>query len=191
VRTIGRNAEGKLAEIDIAGTGVHYVASCESCRRLLLYQDQSWGHVRANFRRSELASQSEPELLWWVPDNVLQHYFEAERVRHQSPNAFAVQIRRSLEALCDDRGAVAGHLNKRLNDLVGKGILPAVLGDAAAILRQLGNRGAHHGRDLDRFDVYRIEEFYRAIIDFVYTIPHRIHEVGRAIRATDDNSSGA
>jgi len=177
VRTLAQDDDGKTQEIDVPGVGEHYVASCGTCQRLLMYEDVSWSESKASFQGSDLEWPNEPDLHWCVPAEVRQHYYEALRVRLQSPNSYAVQIRRSLEALCDDRGAAVGPLKNRLEDLVSKGLLPPVLGSAATVLRQLGNRGAHHGDSIDRFDVYRIEEFYVSIIDFVYTIPHRIQEL--------------
>jgi len=45
-----------------------------------------------------------------VPKAVAECYIEASRIKNLAPNAFAVQIRRALEALCDDRGAKKGIL---------------------------------------------------------------------------------
>jgi hypothetical protein len=53
----------------------------------------------------------------------------AARIRHTAPNAYAVQIRRALEAVCDDRGAAGKVLADRLQNLVDRGELPTVFDD--------------------------------------------------------------
>lgn len=57
--------------------------------------------------------------------------------------AAAIMIRRTLEELCQDRGAAGRDLKARLADLGTKVVLPKELLDAADQLRLLGNDAAH------------------------------------------------
>ena len=76
-----------------------------------------------------------------VPSSVSANYREAKRVQKVSPNGFAVLIRRTLEALCNDRDVPAGRLQKRLETLAQLGEIPPVLAEITSVLRTLGNSG--------------------------------------------------
>ncbi|MBR9803157.1 DUF4145 domain-containing protein [bacterium] len=57
--------------------------------------------------------------------------------------AAAIMVRRTLEAICNDRGATGNNLKKRIEDLSTKIVLPTELLDAMDELRLLGNDAAH------------------------------------------------
>lgn len=52
-------------------------------------------------------------------------------------------IRKTLEAVCEDRSAVGKNLKERIADLKGKVTLPTALFEAMDHLRLLGNDAAH------------------------------------------------
>lgn len=102
---------------------------------------------------------------------------EAHRIKESAPNAFAVQIRRALEAVCDDRGIAAGQLYKRVADLVQKGIVPQVFGEAADLLRAVGNIGAHAGTaGVHPWLVSAVDELFRAVVEYVYVAPKKVED---------------
>lgn len=57
--------------------------------------------------------------------------------------AAAMLVRRTLEELCDDRGATGKSLNDKLEGLKAKIVIPAELLEALHHLRLLGNDAAH------------------------------------------------
>jgi uncharacterized protein DUF4145 len=57
--------------------------------------------------------------------------------------ASALMVRRTLEELCKERGAVGSNLKERLKNLGTKVVLPQELLDALDELRLLGNDAAH------------------------------------------------
>jgi len=62
----------------------------------------------------------------------------------------AIMVRRTLEYLCEDRGATGKTLKERIRNLKGKIILPAELFEALDNLRLLGNDAAHiESKDYD------------------------------------------
>ncbi len=101
---------------------------------------------------------------WRPPGQVLASY-PAERIDFDSSNipgaivatfeealtchanecftAAAMMVRKTLEQLCDDRGASGKTLHERLAALKGKVILPDALFGALDALRLLGNDAAH------------------------------------------------
>lgn len=57
--------------------------------------------------------------------------------------AAAIMIRRTLEEICEDRGATGKNLKDRIADLKSKVLLPQELLDAMDEMRLLGNDAAH------------------------------------------------
>nr|WP_298897665.1 DUF4145 domain-containing protein [uncultured Altererythrobacter sp.] len=79
-----------------------------------------------------------------LPGLVEEHLDEAIRAHSvRCYKAAALMVRRTLEELCEDRGATGGNLQKRLADLKNKITLPTELFDAMDNLRLLGNDAAH------------------------------------------------
>jgi hypothetical protein len=111
-----------------------------------------------------------------IPKPIAAIYREAHRIKETAPNAFAVQIRRALEAVCDDRGVSIGPLYKRVADLVKKGIAPPVFGEAADLLRAVGNIGAHADTDVHPWLVSAIDELFRGLVEYVYVVPRKVED---------------
>lgn len=57
--------------------------------------------------------------------------------------AAAIMIRRTLEAICEDKGFTEGSLHSRLQSLAAHIVLPKELIDAMFVLKVLGNDAAH------------------------------------------------
>jgi hypothetical protein len=79
-----------------------------------------------------------------LPKRIVESFEEALRC-HQvgAHTAAAIMIRRTLEELCQDRGAEGGTLKDRIEALKDKLTIPRDLLDAMDELRLLGNDAAH------------------------------------------------
>jgi hypothetical protein len=86
-------------------TVVYFIASCETCNHILVYRAVEEIPDDKYFTSAELVFPESGELPSPVAKTVSNIYGEALRIKNLAPNAFAVQIRRALEALCEDRGA--------------------------------------------------------------------------------------
>jgi hypothetical protein len=72
--------------------------------------------------------------------------------------ASALMIRRTLEEVCEDRGATGGNLKARLSSLGSKTVIPKELLEAADELRILGNDAAHvEAKDYDNIGAAEVE----------------------------------
>jgi hypothetical protein len=164
------------AELNLGRT--YFVASCETCNHILLYSFYGDDHADRYpeiFAESYLEYPASGNLPLSVPDSIRQVYEEATKIKLSSPNAFAVQIRRALEVLCKDRGAKGKNLNEQIKDLVSREELPATLGEAADLLRHLGNTGAHADEKSIRLSqVKALDKFFRAIVEYVYVAPSTV-----------------
>lgn len=169
----GYSTDGTLLEDSVPCA--YHVAVCETCNEILLYHAYFTGAGDKEFHLADLIWPDPGVLPVYVPKAVAECYQEAAIVKNLAPNAFAVQIRRALEALCDDRGAKKGPLAKRLQDLASRGEIPPVLVKMTDVLRILGNIGAHATeQSVKPGHVYAIDDFFRAIIEYVYVAPSKL-----------------
>jgi hypothetical protein len=164
-------------------TVVYFVASCETCNHILVYRAVEDIPDDKYFTSGDLEYPESGELHSSVPKTVSKIYSEALQIKSLAPNAFAVQIRRALEALCEDRGAKNGTLQKMLNELSTKGEIPSTLIEVTDLLGLLGNIGAHAPEDsVQPWQVRTIDEFFRAIVEYVYIAPSKIKEFREGLK---------
>jgi hypothetical protein len=104
-------------------------------------------------------------------------------LRRTAPNAFAGQIRRALEYVCQDQNAAGRTLFHQLEDLANRGLLPAALAETTAILRKAGNIGVHADEeDIDVWDAELIDELFRLVIEYVYIAPAKTKRLQTRMR---------
>lgn len=168
--------KGNKSENDLPSA--YFVAECETCHEVLVYLAEAYIPEESQFPDSGLIWPDPGFFGWGVPNLIKAIYEEASRIKNLSPNSFAVQIRRALETLCDDRGAAEGNLFDRLKSLANKGEIPPVLSEMSDILRLIGNIGAHATQqDVKPGHVPVIDEFFKAIIEYVYVAPKKIKQL--------------
>ena len=81
-----------------------FIAVCETCRHILVYDNAGDRWEPEEFQYAGLVYPKSGRLDSSVPDAIAKVYQEAYRIKRIAPNAYAVQIRRALEAICEDRG---------------------------------------------------------------------------------------
>ena len=176
---------------DLNDTFHWYGYTCSTCSALNLYGGFSQDHYpNADFSRLyPTGSNLLPELHKLsagdpIPNRVSRIYSEVYPLRKRSPNAFVVQIRRALEFICQDKGAVGRDLFTKLQDLVSQGVFPGYLEEMTDLLRKIGNIGAHADQgDADIWDAELIDDFFRAIVDYVYVSPSKIERLKTRLAA--------
>jgi hypothetical protein len=119
-----------------------------------------------------------PDLPESVPGGIRLAYSEAARIRRQAPNAFAGQIRRALEAVCQDKNARGANLAQQLESLVGMSVIPPNLGEMTTLIRKLGNIGVHAtGSHVSVWDAESIDDFFKSIVEYVYIAPDSVRRL--------------
>ena len=161
----------------------YHVYQCPTCSGITIYGDfTKYPIVRqtADRRIYPQGSRLLPELHKiasrdCVPGRIVKLYEEVWPLRHIAPNAFAVQIRRALEFLCNDQGASGDTLFEKLRVLAANKIFSGHLAEMTDLMRTLGNLGAHAGDDeVDFWDAELLDEFFRSVVEYVYITPSRI-----------------
>lgn len=154
-----------------------FVAECNTCRHILLYDNAGDQLEPSKFHYAHMVYPKSGFLHSSVPSFITKVYEEAYRIKSVAPNAYAVQIRRALEAICNDRGASKGPLQAKLKELSDKGEMPPVLSEVSDVLRLIGNVGAHGvGESVHPLQVFALDQFFRAIVEYVYIAPSRLKE---------------
>jgi len=154
-----------------------FVAICETCNRPLLYENMGDQIDPTNFIRGDLEYPKGSFIDAVVPPSIARIYEEAHRIKEIAPNAYVVMIRRALEAIAVAENATGNSLQGKLNSLAEKGAIPAALAEATILIRKIGNIGAHADKkNVHPLLVYAIDDFFRAIIEYIYVAPKKLKE---------------
>jgi hypothetical protein len=155
----------------------YHIVSCDTCHEILVYSDFADRYGAENFEHSDLVWPQRKTLHESVPKDIKRIYEEAALIERSSPDAFAVQIRRGLEAVCIDRGVEERNLHQALEQLAAKGEIPPTLAEFTDVLRLLGNIGAHWtGKHVHPLQTFALDDFFRAIIEYIYVAPSKLKE---------------
>lgn len=148
---------------------------CSACETINLSVQDDGGEVSVLYPAA-------PKEVEGLPADVAKAYKAARAVRMIDANAFAVLLGRVLELVCLDRKAKGQSLSDQLKDLASKGEIPGPLADMSHQLRFLRNVGAHATLgDLTTGEVPILDELCGAILEYVYTAPHRVEKVAKRI----------
>jgi hypothetical protein len=121
---------------------------------------------------------------WWplpvetysadIPAEIASAFAEAvTALAANCPRAAAVMARRTLEAICADKGETDGVLATRLTAMGNRGILTPVLADWAKEVRLVGNTGAHFDaiQQVSIDDARQLTTFIQELLKHIYELP--------------------
>ena len=173
--------------------GASFVFLCKICEQVLLYEfcfltppdeeeiEGFLSYYEHNGVRDigweENEIKSNLELVWpqlyeevhnYVPLSVKKYYLKAlKNVR--SPELFAIEIRKALEAICTELNITDNSLVSKLEKLCKVAMLPESIRAATHRLRLTGNEAAHGG--VDPKDIPLIRNFFRVLINHIFVLP--------------------
>jgi hypothetical protein len=125
-----------------------------------------------------------------IPANVIKAYEQAWFLRHTAPGAYANQIRRALEMICNDRLAQGRDLFQKLRSLVAEGILPPGLARIADLIREVGNIASHADeREVSRWDAELLDSLFRMLVEYVYVGPARLERLRQRLGTRTEERS--
>lgn len=114
------------------------------------------------------------------PENVGRFWVQAHRsLTDENWDAAAVMARSALQAALREQKAKGANLKQEIDDLASKGLLPPTMKQWADTLRELGNDSAHPKPDQPPTrpeDAKDIVCFLDFLLEYLYTLPHRISE---------------
>ncbi|MDJ0709562.1 MAG: DUF4145 domain-containing protein [Woeseiaceae bacterium] len=163
------------------------VCVCETCNSVLVYDGID--HSETGYW-PELVYPETSNLPKAVPETVRDIYHEASVVRQNAPNAFAILIRKSLEAICDDRSVSRGTLAARLRILAERGDIPPALAEVTDALRVVGNTAAHGSvQTITTPMTWAIDDFFRAVVEYVYIAPSKLAKFKQQLEEAEKRSA--
>ncbi len=156
---------------------IYTVARCETCNEILVYTDHEYLGDDSDTPFGDLQFPKQSALTDSVPEAVRSVYKEAVLVRNLSPTAYVILARRVLEEICTERGVKENNLASALAKLAEANVIPKTLSDATTLIRLVGNAGAHaSGTKITAPQVWAIDDFIKAIIEYLYVAPAKIGE---------------
>lgn len=161
------------------GVESHYfLAECETCGGIAFLGSAEYEDSPLNWSQAHLLYPTSKQLEITIPKEIRKTYLEASRISKIAPNAFAGQIRRALEYLCLDKKATGHTLQEKVKDLANQSIIPPTLAQMTDGIRILGNIGVHATDvDLTPGDVATMDDFFKAILEYVYIAPSKIEKL--------------
>lgn len=138
-----------MHELDYNEEAVYHdifeVFECPVCSGFHLYHTH-WNTEDAYYEDYDvyeygtvLYPQMEKVNLNGLPKIIRKAYESALNVKNIDNTVCAIALRRTLEMVCKDQGAVNGKLHQKLNQLQQKGILPPLMGDISKVIKDFGN----------------------------------------------------
>ena len=164
-----------------------YVFECPVCNKPVIISEYTFDAAHATpTRRTEyptVAISTDG-----VPIEIYSAFESAVKTRGIDHAICLLSLRRVLEMICKDKGETEGSLEIKVNALVEKKVLPPMIGEACWIIRKLGNEAAH----ADNINVYasdleQVIAFVSAIIDYLYSLPHRVEKMKKRVEKREMN----
>jgi len=165
------------------GIEYHYfLVKCETCEGIALLGSAEYEDFPLDWSQAHMLYPPSKELAINIPEKVRKTYLEASRICKIAPNAYAGQIGRALEYLCMNKKAKGHRLQEKIKDLVDRGIIPPIFAQAINEIRILRNIGVHASdMDLTPSDVDIIEDFFKAILEYIYIAPNKIEKLKKRL----------
>jgi hypothetical protein len=158
--------EGQIYDLDFS----IWFTCCNNCRRHSLFSalDNEPLEAVSLFPAERMVSDK-------VPKEISNAYKEAIKVKKISKYAFVILVRRALEIICKHEKTEGKNLPEKIKDLGQKNIISPKLADMADLIRLIGNSSAHASDiKIDDYDIDILEDFFVAIIDYVYSVHEKI-----------------
>ena len=124
-----------------------------------------------------------------MPKNIKEAFESALKVRHIDVNACLLLLRRTLEIILKDQGATKWGLEKMIEEVATKGVLPDSLKEASFFAKKYGDSAAH-GKELtaDDCDIEKLIEFIEYIIEYLYIIPTKIEQFKKRVDQQEEQN---
>lgn len=142
---------------------------CENvdCKSIVIVLFHQSGRVIRSFPGTDLTLD-----LKNIPDGIKASYSEArECFLNNCFTASAIMLRKTLELICEERGAAGQNLKKRIVDVSDKVVIPEPLKKGMDKIRLLGNDAAHvHSRVFGRVGKIELEVTFKFVKELVKAI---------------------
>ncbi len=176
--------------------GFHYLERCQECGGIVYSISNidknapvSKGIITSSISESEKTKEIEifsyPFVSMISPikisDSFEKSFIEGVKCLNvNAPYAAVSMFRKCLQIIAEDKKADGEVLEKKLESLCISGILAANLKEFSAIIRDIGNDGAHPNKYEPSIDDAKdILDFLLLLLDYLYILPEKAEELKR------------
>lgn len=153
----------------------YYLLECPVCFKPVLAS--GWHSFYSNVEEElSLDYPAEGFVMLHTPNTIKEQYSNSrECYKRKDYGLCSASLRILLEKIANDNNANGRTLERKIEDLARKNIIPLTIKNASTIVRKLGNKGAHGtGDDIMKEDIDMLFEFVEIIISYIYELPHSI-----------------
>ena len=156
---------------------------CSSCSEDMTYNQQT-GETEYDedieLYPNRIAGRKQVKDMYLLPDEVLKIYKETHGALCARLNILAgIGIRALIESICREKDAQGVNLEKKIDDLVVKGVLTRDGADTLHSTRILGNRSAHETISATDGELDIAMDIVENLIKSVYVIPQKAQKLNK------------
>lgn len=124
-----------------------------------------------------------------VPKDIFSAFESAVKTKGIDYSICLLSLRRVLEMICKNKGAVGHTLDQKIEDLIKKKVFPPMIEDACWIIRQMGNDAAHADKiEVYTYDIEQVIGYVATIIDYLYSLPYRVDKMKKKIEKRKEST---
>lgn len=173
------------------GYFLYKMFACPVCGKVTFYQTY-WDCAQTNYDGSDAVDE---EILYPInsidsnamPPKIKDAFESALKIRNIDSAVCLMALRRTLELICIDKGAVKWGLKDKIEELAEKGILPETLKEASSFTKILGDSATHDkGLDINIQDINSMIDFVEYIIEYLYVLPYKLERYKKRLESLED-----
>lgn len=117
----------------------------------------------------------------YVPKVIKKSYEESKDLFRKEYYEYCLaSLRIVLEKVADNQNAEGKTLEKKIEDLARKNVIPTTIKNASNVIRHFGNKGAHgKGNSITKNQLNQLFSFIEIIINYIYEIPGQLKEIAK------------
>lgn len=121
-----------------------------------------------------------------MPPKIKDTFEAALKTRNINNDICLIALRKTLELICIDKGALKWGLKDKIEELAQNGILPEPLKEASSLAKILGDSAAHDkGLDVNNQDINSMIDFVEYIIEYLYILPFKLTRFKKRLKSLD------
>lgn len=150
-----------------------FIFECPVCNKPVLISEYFFAPYNETTRKIEYPTVAISKE--GVPKDIYAAFESAIKTKGIDYAICLLSLRRVLEMICKDKGAVGNTLEQKIQSLVDKNIFTSTIDDACWIIRQLGNEAAHADKiEVYQNDIEQVIEYIALIIKYLYSMPYQV-----------------
>ena len=175
------NDNGEIISYNVLEHEDWYIFECPVCNRPVVIRQDTFDIAEYTYQPVTVY----PSAMVFsdgVPKEIYSAFEAAIRTKGIDYAICMLSLRRVLEMICKEKGAIGKDLEQMIGYLVDQNILSPAFADACWVIRQLGNSAAHADKtDIYAYQVDQVIEYVSTIINYLYSMPFRVSKLKKKV----------